>query len=715
MSDERLRELERNWKESGQTEAEVPYLQERLRAGDLGEEQLELAAWVGYPPARLLRPQPELELESWVAGIVERGGPDVVDRVAFAAVWAKTPKQLISDEPGNLRQVLDACAAYLLDPSPAARARLQSYVPESPYGQPAEIGLVQLLLDTSQDLLRILDQPGPLVLREVGLDVGAWILHAQDPIANRLDPLDELRERRGEFSSPDSRLLSLRARAGDLVTDAVELLQLLRHPEAMELLGGESEESLRDLAERVGKLGTTRLLQLALAAAEECRLGWEARHPGDASYLEGLEALRAWCQDRSRDQTKRVRDLMESIGDHGEPPWALLRAGMCVTSTTSGSRAAHGALTWALSERIVTGQQGFDYKLVRSVSNDRPERLDPQVRDALGLADCETIFATQPAEDLLHEVTKTLIPLLLRSASKHSAGLGKEEEVEVVPVPRRWADLVALGGNGARDRLVERVQTKGLRLRALRTAAMLGSGPARAAAQVLAAESLAPPEDPEGWCDAVWACGSQAWGHAVFAYLEQEAADLANHDHADWPDSVRDWLRGKTEVWAHLKSQARRHLNGSGLDRYGQPIDDCDYASAHPDDLRAMAVLSLSRKRGFRYQRAAKAIGATPMREHVAREAIPCVLGYTRFPGSACPPGTSIAPYDPSATFAVGTWLHHATHGLGEVSGCKGARSTCSSNWRGAAAWLRPTRQLRRLECDHESALEEDVCTPQRP
>lgn len=44
MGDEKLRELERRWRESGTVEDEAAYLLERVRVGDLTQERLELAA-----------------------------------------------------------------------------------------------------------------------------------------------------------------------------------------------------------------------------------------------------------------------------------------------------------------------------------------------------------------------------------------------------------------------------------------------------------------------------------------------------------------------------------------------------------------------------------------------------------------------------------------------------------------------------------------------
>jgi hypothetical protein len=52
MSDQKLRELERRWKETGSTEDEAAYLLERVRVGDLTRERLELAAYCGHEGAR---------------------------------------------------------------------------------------------------------------------------------------------------------------------------------------------------------------------------------------------------------------------------------------------------------------------------------------------------------------------------------------------------------------------------------------------------------------------------------------------------------------------------------------------------------------------------------------------------------------------------------------------------------------------------------------
>lgn len=54
MSDDRLRDLERRWRDSGSTEDASRLLQERLRAGQVSRERVELAAYWGSSLARTL-------------------------------------------------------------------------------------------------------------------------------------------------------------------------------------------------------------------------------------------------------------------------------------------------------------------------------------------------------------------------------------------------------------------------------------------------------------------------------------------------------------------------------------------------------------------------------------------------------------------------------------------------------------------------------------
>ena len=72
MSDQRLRELERRWRETGSVEDEAAYLRERVRVGDLTQERLELAAYCGHEGAKRsvnLSGVPLLNFLDWTLGL----------------------------------------------------------------------------------------------------------------------------------------------------------------------------------------------------------------------------------------------------------------------------------------------------------------------------------------------------------------------------------------------------------------------------------------------------------------------------------------------------------------------------------------------------------------------------------------------------------------------------------------------------------------------
>lgn len=68
MSDARLRELERRWKETKSPDDEAAYLLERVRVGDLTRERLELAAYCGQASARIVLPDSKASgyLVEWI-------------------------------------------------------------------------------------------------------------------------------------------------------------------------------------------------------------------------------------------------------------------------------------------------------------------------------------------------------------------------------------------------------------------------------------------------------------------------------------------------------------------------------------------------------------------------------------------------------------------------------------------------------------------------
>lgn len=90
--DERLRQLERRRKETGTVAAEAAYLLERVRAGELTRERLELAAYCGHGPAvealgAAAGPGDLLELVTGLA----RFGPPVLMRAGLSMAYAALP------------------------------------------------------------------------------------------------------------------------------------------------------------------------------------------------------------------------------------------------------------------------------------------------------------------------------------------------------------------------------------------------------------------------------------------------------------------------------------------------------------------------------------------------------------------------------------------------------------------------------------------------
>lgn len=90
MSDERLREAERKWKESGSVADEARYLLERVRVGDLTRERLELAAYCGHEGAAVATgaPPPPSACSTWANGLAAFGRAVLVRAAAEAAAHA---------------------------------------------------------------------------------------------------------------------------------------------------------------------------------------------------------------------------------------------------------------------------------------------------------------------------------------------------------------------------------------------------------------------------------------------------------------------------------------------------------------------------------------------------------------------------------------------------------------------------------------------------
>jgi hypothetical protein len=103
--DERLRELERRWKQTGAVADEAACLQERLRLGELERDRLDLAAHAGYEGALLAggAPAPDPALAARLRGL-ERWGHPVLVRGCLAITAAAIPQA----PAGPIREACDS-------------------------------------------------------------------------------------------------------------------------------------------------------------------------------------------------------------------------------------------------------------------------------------------------------------------------------------------------------------------------------------------------------------------------------------------------------------------------------------------------------------------------------------------------------------------------------------------------------------------------------
>lgn len=124
MSDDRLRELERAWRQGGSVGDEAAWLAERRRAGALHDELLEAAGLLGHRAARVVLGREGVALpegEVTAADVVRQVRPDPVERLAdltaVAAALAEAVLPLLGDVEGPLaRSALGALTAALTCP-----------------------------------------------------------------------------------------------------------------------------------------------------------------------------------------------------------------------------------------------------------------------------------------------------------------------------------------------------------------------------------------------------------------------------------------------------------------------------------------------------------------------------------------------------------------------------------------------------------------------
>lgn len=127
MSDDRLRELERRWRETGALGDRAAYLQERARCGDLEPERLRLAAFLGAEVGGA-EPEPppvaeDLDLAAWI-GALAAYGVVTLRRAAIAAADHSARQASSSGMP--MRAVL-AAEELLLCPCDSHRAEARRH------------------------------------------------------------------------------------------------------------------------------------------------------------------------------------------------------------------------------------------------------------------------------------------------------------------------------------------------------------------------------------------------------------------------------------------------------------------------------------------------------------------------------------------------------------------------------------------------------------
>jgi hypothetical protein len=150
VADERARELERRFHETGSAEDEQAWLQARLRGGELDPIRLRLAAYLGHGPSQALlgddAPEVPETFRGWTSGLGDFGD-EVVMRATIAAARRALPVVAPlflprdADHPVPVLEAAEACVAY---PSPE---RAQALFDAARRAQVAANGRAGLHLD----------------------------------------------------------------------------------------------------------------------------------------------------------------------------------------------------------------------------------------------------------------------------------------------------------------------------------------------------------------------------------------------------------------------------------------------------------------------------------------------------------------------------------------------------------------------------------------
>lgn len=123
MTDARLRELERRWRETGAVEDEATLLRERVRAGNLVPDRLKLAAHCGHAASALalgeVGTSADPDLLAWVRGLHAWGlEPGVRVALLAARVVLRVCRSRSGESPSELEPetVFSAVEAWIACP-----------------------------------------------------------------------------------------------------------------------------------------------------------------------------------------------------------------------------------------------------------------------------------------------------------------------------------------------------------------------------------------------------------------------------------------------------------------------------------------------------------------------------------------------------------------------------------------------------------------------
>lgn len=145
MSDTRLRELERRWRETGAVTDEAGYLTERMRRGELSFQQLEIAALCDHPAAVIAYGRKQ-SLDAPFYVLLPRLGREPMVRAALSCA-AFALEHLQTEHPDvaiHARCILMLAIQHVLTP-PAGREALEDwldlrqYTPEAPEGSTVDV------------------------------------------------------------------------------------------------------------------------------------------------------------------------------------------------------------------------------------------------------------------------------------------------------------------------------------------------------------------------------------------------------------------------------------------------------------------------------------------------------------------------------------------------------------------------------------------------